>query len=194
MDEIEDLSDEPENQDNKDKSVWISKKLFGDKKPKSEYSFNKKKRLYKLEPVPRNKIYEPIRRNGYYIHLKNNGGNKDEILCGVNERTFRINKVLYDCFTAAKLKSDERQMFQWVIANTTCYNRREVILNISQIAKDIGRTRSFVYGSLHRLSDRKMIFITTTRNGDPTIYINTMPNTWDSVGAKVIEIMGAEES
>lgn len=83
-------------------------------------------------------------------------------------------------------------MFQWVIANTTGYNRREVNLNIKQISEDIGRSRSFVYGALHRLSEKKMIFI-TEKDGDPTIYINTMPNTWAMVGDKVIEIMSAEE-
>jgi hypothetical protein len=122
--------------------------------------------------------------------LKKNGADKDEILCGVNPNTININKVLYDCFTVADIKSNERQMFQWVLANTTGYNRREVDLNVNQIAKDIGRSRSFVYNALSRLSNRKMIFITETKEGDPTIYINTMPDTWLFVGNKVIEIMG----
>ena len=89
------------------------------------------------------------------MHLKEIGADKDEILCGVNEETLRINKVRYDCFTVADLKSNERQMFQWVIANTTGYDRREVNLNVKQISEDIGRSPAFVYSSLNRLSEKK---------------------------------------
>jgi hypothetical protein len=192
MNEFKELSDETGNDGKESKSSWINKPLFGEKKPKSYYKFTKKKRKYNFEKVPRSLLYEPIRRNGYYIELKKNGADKDEILCGVNPNTIKINKVLYDCFTVADLKSNERQMFQWVLANTTGYNRREVDLDVNQIAKDLGRSRSLVYSALHRLSERKMIFI-TEKNGDPTIYINTMPNTWVSVGDKVREILGAEE-
>jgi transposase len=62
----------------------------------------------------------------------------------------KINKALYDCFTVADLKSNERQMFQWLLGKTAGYNRREVNMNINQIAKDIGRSRFFVYNSLNR--------------------------------------------
>jgi hypothetical protein len=191
MDKFEEPFDETENEDNENKSPWINKPLFGEKKPKSYYKFTKEKRKYTLEKVPRSDIYEPIRNNPYYVELKQNGADKDEILCGVNPRTIKINKILYDCFTVADIKSNERQMFQWVLGKTTGCNRREVNMNINQIAKDIGRSRTFVYNSLNRLSERRMIFITKTKQGDPTIHINTMPNTWRSVGNKVLEIMGA---
>jgi hypothetical protein len=155
MDELDELFDEFEKQDKKSKSPWINKPLSGKKKPKLDLNFQRKKKKYKLEPVPRSEIIEPIRRNFYYTHLKESGADKDEILCGVNEETIKINKVLYDCFTVADLKSNERQMFQWVIANTTGHNRREVNLNVKQISEDIGRSPAFVYSSLNRLSEKK---------------------------------------
>jgi phage replication O-like protein O len=178
---------------NKKESSWISKDLFTiDKKDKAKLNFNKKKISYKLEPVPRTEIYEPIRHNSYYIHLKNSGLQKDDILCGVHESAIKINKVLFDCFTAADLKSDERQMFLWVLSNTTGYNRREVSIEVKKIADEIGRSRSFVSKALNRLSERKMIFI-TKKEEDLSIYLNTMPNTWISTGDRVQEILGKEE-
>jgi hypothetical protein len=178
VDEFNEQFDEAEKQDKKNKSRWINKPLFGEKKPKSYYKFNKTVRNYRLDTVPRSEIYEPIRNNPYYYELKQNGADKDEILCGVNEEAIKINKVLYDCFTKADLKSNERQMFQWVLGKTTGYNKREVELNVNEIAKDIGRTSSFVRNSLNRLSKKKMIYITKTKQGHPSIYINTMVNTW----------------
>jgi hypothetical protein len=177
----------------KDKSSWINKRLFetGQRK-KLGLNANQKKRKYKLDPVPRTQLYEPIRHNSYYNILKNDGSEKDDILCGIHEDAIKINKVLFDCFTAADLKSNERQMFLWVLSNTTGYNRREVILDVNKIAYEIGRSRSFIYTALNRLVDRKMIFI-TQKEGDLTIYINTMPNTWASVGNKVHEIVNRDE-
>jgi len=191
----DELFDELEVKKETGDSPWMTKDLFGKKKQKANFNFNRKKSKAKFEPVPRSDIYEPIRNNPYYIQLRNNGADKDDILCGANEEIIKINKVLYDCFTAADLKADERQMFQWVLANTTFYNRREVKLDVTRISKDINRSRSFVYKALHRLSDRKMVFITKAKRDEAlTIYINTMPNTWNVGGDKIMKIMGAEES
>jgi predicted transcriptional regulator len=125
--------------------------------------------------------------------LKENDANKDEILCGINEETIKINLILYNCFMVADLKGNERQMFQWVLAETAGHKKREVELNIRKIAKEIDRSRSFVYKSLQRLVDKKMIFI-TEKDGKLSIYLNTMPDTWNSVGNKVKELINEEYS
>ena len=179
--------------DEKKRAPWLNKELF-DTGPRKKIGLNanQKKRNYKLAPVPRTQIYEPIRNNTYYSELKKSGADKDDILCGVNKDTIEINKALFDSFTAADLKSNERQMFLWVLSNTTGYKKREVMLDVKRIAVEIGRSRSFVYTALNRLVKKKMIFI-TQKDGNLTIYINTMTNTWKSVGKKVREIVLKEE-
>ena len=82
-------------------------------------------------------------------------------------------------------------MFLWVLSNTTGFKNREVILDVNKIAKEIGRSRSFVYTALNRLVDKKMIFI-TKKDGSLSIYLNTMPNTWASVGSKVNKIVNKD--
>jgi hypothetical protein len=194
MDEIE-LFEEKKRLKDQGNSPWISKNLFGIDKPKTKNSlyFSKRKQRYKFNPVRRTEIYEPIRNNNYYMNLKNKGEDKDDILCGVHGNTIRINKLLFDCFTVAKLNSGERQLFQWVLSNTTGMHRREIKLNVMSIAKDIDRSRSFVYGKVHDLSKKKMIFITKIKRSDLlSVYINTMPNTWSDVGSKVSEVLQAE--
>jgi hypothetical protein len=160
--------------------------LFG--KKKFDLKINSKKKKYKVRPVPRSDIYEPIRRNPYYILLKKNGANKDEILCGCNEECIKINKILFNCFITAKLKSSERQLFGWILLNTTGSNIREVDLNYSQIAKGLGCSRAHVYSGIHGLVEKRMIFI-TERDDKPTIYINTLPDTWRQVGYTVKHII-----
>ena len=137
------------------KSSWLSKKPLRRDKPSVKLTFKQKKRSYKLAPVPRTEIYEPIRHNDYYIESKKSGADKDDILCGVHESTIKINKILFECFTAADLKSNERQMFLWVLSNTTGFKKREVILDVNKIAGEIGRSRSFVYTALNRLVDEE---------------------------------------
>lgn len=177
----------------KKREPWLNKELF-DTGPRKKLGLNanQKKRSYKLAPVPRTQIYEPIRNNIYYSELKNRGADKDDILCGVNKDTIEINKALFDAFTAADLKSNERQMFLWVLSNTTGYKKREVMLDVKRIADEIGRSRAFVYTALNRLVGKKMIFI-TEKDGNLSIYLNTMTNTWTSVGNKVYEIVEKDQ-
>lgn len=193
MDNIDIICDELEDRRKETNTRWLNTDLFGRKiKKKTEFNFNMKKRNYRFNPVPRADLYEPIRFNQYYISLKKNGINKDNILCGIHEDAIAINQILFDCFTVADLKSGERQMFQWVLSNTTGFKRREVRLNVGKIADYLGRSRAFVYTALHNLFNKKMLFI-TQNNDYLTIYINTMPNTWLSVGDRVMKVLSDVE-
>jgi hypothetical protein len=114
-----------------------NKNLFG--KPKKKVVIpKKKKRKYKLDVKRRTEIYQPIRENKYYQGLKKLGQDKDHILCGTNEDTIEINEILFRCTMAAKLANSERQVFEWVLFNTTGKEVREVTLNIYLISKDLG--------------------------------------------------------
>ena len=44
MDELNELSDEMETHDKKSKSHWINKSLFGEKNPKLDLNFKRKKK------------------------------------------------------------------------------------------------------------------------------------------------------
>jgi hypothetical protein len=169
--------------------------LFG--KPKKKVIIpKKKKRKYKSDVKRRTEIYQPIRENRYYQGLKKLGQDKDHILCGTNEDTIEINEILFRCTMAAKLATSERQVFEWVLFNTTGKKVREVKLNVYRISKDLGISRPTVYRGIQGLCTKKMIFLTTKKRSDvTTIYINTMCNTWTSVGEKIKMILSefAEE-
>lgn len=172
------------------KKPWINKDLFSsERKDKEILNFDRNKRETKLNAVPRTEVYNPIRYNEYYTELRNRGLDKDDILCGVHEKTIKINKILFDCFTASDLKNNERQLFLWVLSRTTGYNRREVLLDVKKIADDIRRSRTFVYTALNSLCKRNMIYITKKENR-LSIYLNTMPNTWsvkDNIFYEIID-------